>query len=177
MDLQTVLFFGMGMMVEVFNILRSNEGLPTRKNILKYLFVFAFPLSALLPGKKEKEYDLIVHVFSYFILLGTTTAVLFRDEILPIIRERTMLMFTLIFWYLQVSIFGLSALLHPFFAIPLGFTALVLVNAFSRWHPPSFVKVMITVWFFIMAFVIGWMTLGTPIMNMFDGQGVPPSGM
>jgi hypothetical protein len=65
MDLQTVLFFGMGMMVEVFNILRSNEGLPTRKNIFKYLFVFAFPLSALLPGKKEKELEKISKVESY----------------------------------------------------------------------------------------------------------------
>lgn len=168
MTQETIIFFGLGIVLEVFNILRKNEGLPGKKSLWKFAFVFVFPLLSFLPGKKEVGYHFDYHLFAYFVMAAMLTIILFQEAILPVIRERTLLIFTLIFWYLQVSVFGWTVILHPVYALALGFSGVVLVNAFTGWDPPSSIKVALTVWFFAILLVTGWMTLGFPLASALN---------
>lgn len=168
MNIDIILFFGLGVALEAFTILRKNEGLPSRENLWKFFGVFIISLVAFIKGKREVGYHLDTHLFGYFVMVAVMTVLLFQEKILPVIKERTMLVFTLVFWYLLFAAFGQGIFLNPLLSIPLAFTVMVFLNAFTDWELNAFFKISLTVWFFLMVLVMSWMTVVAPLLGILE---------
>lgn len=156
-----ILMFGLGMALQAMNLLKDevNKG--------KLLIPFLVGFAGFVPGKHESGYNFNSHLFAYFIVFAFCFAILFRDKILSKIDENTVLFFTMAFWYVLISKFGLGIFSSWTIFLLIPFSVFAFLDAFINWVIPYVLKVLLYIWFLLMNFVLLVIYFVLPLWGYF----------
>jgi hypothetical protein len=162
-DILTILIFGLGIVFQAVNLIK---GKPDNWKIAGCLL---FTLFAFFPGQHlNGDYNFPMHLLISFFYFVLAFAILFKDDILPAINERTLLIFTMIFWYAHISFAGLDMFYFQpitWFAAP--FSALVLFHAFAPVVVGFRTKVWLYVWFLISVTSVSYQYFSASFLQTF----------
>ncbi|MFH0875659.1 MAG: hypothetical protein V1859_07005 [archaeon] len=138
------LVFGAGILTQAVVLL----GKKILKDYKMLLFGLAISLVGLTPGKHESNYNLYMHILFCFLYFAFLFSIYFKKEILPVIDERTLLLFNIILINLVATYlmiwrnFILLAITLP--------TLAVLYITFSVNKLNFASKLLLYIWFLIM---------------------------
>lgn len=163
-------FFGLGIFFQVINLFKD----PKKLRILALCAVFA--ALAFLPGKREHAYNINIHILSYFLYFSIAYGLVFMKDVLPAINEKIILIFTMIFWYLYVSRYGIDQVFkNPFLLFSLLPSVGVLLNAFTNFKLGFTVKLLLYIWFLIMVVCISYVVVFKDLFaSLFLLYKLPP---
>jgi hypothetical protein len=113
-----VFFFGLGILIQAIS-LAGFENVLVKKRNETLIAVIAAVISFIVSYLKEPE-DVEMKIVSSLLFLCIIFAILFQKELIKPLHERTVLIFTLLFWYLWVTQVGAENIMHwPLFQIAL----------------------------------------------------------
>jgi len=109
-------------------------------------------------------------LFIFVLYFSAAFAFFFRDEILPVINEGTILSFTIVFWFVAIENFSYFCI--PFLFLTLFATAGTLVLTFTKIKIGFYSSVFFYGWFLVMSLFIGIMqaayALNSNSLSIFD---------
>jgi hypothetical protein len=94
-----VLWFGSGIALQALFLIRGDW------NWGKLALCVAFGALGMVPGKHEHEYQPFLHVLFSMGLFAFMFALSFKNDLLPVISEKVLLSYSLIFWFAFFSYF------------------------------------------------------------------------
>jgi len=149
--LQLTLWFGLGVIVQAIFLIYDRLNSKNLRNFflcLLFSVIFGF-----IPRKGEGivNYDVVFHIFIWFIFFLISFAAVFRKEILPEINKTVILSFTLIFWYIFLVYFYSNTIYKNFLTlIVLIPTIATLISVFTNLKLSFFWRLFFYVWFLIL---------------------------
>jgi hypothetical protein len=97
--LALVLWFGSGVALQALLLIRGDW------NWGRLAFCVAFGALGMVPGKHEHQYQPFLHVLFSMGLFAFMFALRFKDDLLPVVSEKVLLSYSLIFWFAFFSYF------------------------------------------------------------------------
>lgn len=94
-----VLWFALGVGLQALLLIRGDW------NWGRLALCVAFGALGMLPGKHEHEYEPFLHILFSLGLFAFMFALRFKDDLLPVISEKLLLSYSLIFWFAFFSYF------------------------------------------------------------------------
>jgi hypothetical protein len=104
--LTLIMLFGAGVLVQAILLIRNDF------DWLKFAGCIGVGLFGMMPGKHEYNYEPLIHIFFCFCLFAFTFAMAFKNDILPVVSEKILLSYSLIFWFSFFSFFYKDAFIH-----------------------------------------------------------------
>lgn len=148
--LNLILYFGLGVIAQAVFLIRNDW------NWGKLLACLGIGVFGMLPGKHESNYEPIFHILMSLSFFAFMFALFFKEDILPVINEKTLLSYSLTFWYAYLAIFYKPTLFHNIllflFLIPTGATLCI---ALIKYKLNFFWKLFFYSWFLIIVVSIG----------------------
>lgn len=151
--------FTVGMLVQLFLLLNLTE--VTKQIIAKIAGTLL--LSALLAAYLSAEFELASltgYLIIYCFCASTMMAWTFRDRIVPIINEATLVLINLVAMYLVIR----QGYEWPFVVILGLLTAGSVINAIVPKIPSQQQKIMLFVWYFVLSLLIAISQLQVPML-------------
>ena len=106
-----ILWFGLGVIIQAILLIRNDWDWG------KLGLCLGIGLMGFMPGKHENNYDPLIHIFLCFCFFAFIFAITFKEDILPLISEKILLSYSLIFWFSFFSFFYKDAFIHKFLFI------------------------------------------------------------
>ena len=94
-----VLWFGLGVGLQVLLLIRGDW------NWGKLAVCIIVGAAGMLPGKHEHQYQPYIHILIALGLFAFIFAIWFKDDLLPVISEKVLLSYSLIFWFAFFSFY------------------------------------------------------------------------
>ncbi|HEX3912721.1 MAG TPA: hypothetical protein VHW71_04375 [Steroidobacteraceae bacterium] len=149
--LASVLWFALGVAVQAVLVIRAD------RNWGLLLFCLFFAAAGMIPDRSEVSYEPLEHALVSIGIFGFVLAVTFEKAILPVINEKIVLSYAMVFWYaifLNIVKLGLPdwlifASLAPTFA--------TLVIAFTQPPLNLYWKSAMYAWFLVLILSLGLM--------------------
>ncbi len=167
--LTLIMWFGAGVLVQAILLIRKDF------NWLKFAGCVGIALFGLLPGKHEYHYTLLPHIFFCFCMFSFMFALFFKEDILPVVSEKVLLSYSIIFWFSFFSFFYKDAFIHKFlfclFLIP---SLAAVVIAFIKIKLNFWGKLMFYTWFLVIVLSLGLFRFSFSHLSLFfDSYHVP----
>ena len=145
-----VLWFGLGVSLQALLLIRGDW------NWGSLGLCVLFGSFGMFPGKHEREYEPFLHILFSLGLFAFVFALRFKNDLLPVISEKVLLSYTLIFWFAFFSYFYKgTAWDNALVALLLVPTAAAVYIAFQR-PTLSFVwKLSLYTWFLCVVVSLG----------------------
>ncbi|MBF0571306.1 MAG: hypothetical protein HQL12_05485 [Candidatus Omnitrophica bacterium] len=164
-----IFWFGLGVLIQAILLIQSDLKWG------KLAGCVGLGLCGMLPGKHEYNYELLPHIFICFCLFAVSFAMFFKEDILPVISEKVLLSYSLIFWFSFFSYFYKDAFIHKFlfflFLIPSLATVFI---AFIKLKLNFWGKLFFYSWFLIIVVALGLFRFSFSHFSLFfDEQHVP----
>ncbi len=158
--LLSLLFF-LGVLLQAFLLIYGKK-----VNYLQILIAFVLSLIAFLPGKRETVYNLYLHILVVAGFFSFFFAAMFQKQILPRINEQTVLIFTVVLWYVFIVYLFLPVCI-PLLLIP---TFATLYISFSNAELGYKSRIFFYSWFLVIvvALAVSQFSFGT--ISLFMGQ-------
>ncbi len=163
--MNTFLFLGfltLGVGFQAINILQRKI---TKSNAIGLVSIIVFSSLSFLPSKNEKNYEPTFHLFAFLMMFCGLFGIVFRKEILPKVNERTLLFFTVIFWYAYLSAIGPYYILFlwPTWIafIP---TSAVIYSVLKTEEFSFLIKLMFYIWYLIIIFSLSCLLFSQAIL-------------
>lgn len=152
LDDRTILIvsFGVGVAAQAVLLIRNDWSWG------KLVGSIFFGLIGMLPASNEHVYEPLFHVLLSFCLFSVAFALMFREDILPMLSEAIILAYTLVFWFAFYSFFyhggPLRLALLIAGSVP---TAVTLYIALCRKQLTFVLKLILYTWFLIAIVCLG----------------------
>ena len=105
-------------------------------------------LIGMLPGRNEHEYQPFFHLLYSLGIFSCAFAMMFKDDILPVVSERVLLLYSLIFWFAFFSYFYHGTTLHKvLLGVLLIPSVATVVIVFQRSQLNFLWKILLYTWF------------------------------
>jgi hypothetical protein len=148
--LNLCLWFGLGVLFQALFFVRS------RADLKVLAICLLIGLCGMIPGKHEHNYALYRHMLFGFGFFSFMSAIFFKNELMPIISEKLVLFYTLIFWYAFFSFVYKSTYFHnillSIFLVPTIGTILI---AFIKQKLNFTLKLCFYSWFVCVVLLMG----------------------
>ena len=166
-DITLSLLFALGVIAEGI-LLCYHKNIEFKR--LKGVFILTIVAMILSLCRFSPSAGLASFLFMFVIYFSAVSAFAFRDEILPVINEGTILSFTIVFWFVAIENF--SYFLTPLLIFGLIATIGTLVLTFTKIKTGFYSSVFFYGWFLAMSLFIGIMqaayVLANPSLSVFD---------
>ncbi len=171
MDARSLLIacFGIGVALEAL-VLQRRDWHPW-----KLMGCVALSLGGALPDKHETVYQPLFHVLLVFSMFAVIFALAFKEDILPVISEKLLLSYSLIFWFAFFSYFHRGTILrNALLVVMLIPTMATILVACTRPRLSFTLKLILYTWF--LCIVVGLGLFQFPFYQLrlfFQNQEVP----
>lgn len=167
--LTLIILFGLGVFIQAVLLIRNDWDWG------KLAICFGSGLCGMIPGKHEYNYQLLLHIFISFCVFAFVFALVFKKDILPLISEKVLLSYSLIFWFSFFSFFYKDAFIHKFlfflFLVPSLATVFI---AFIKLKLNFWWKLFFYTWFLIIVVSLGLFRFSfNHLALFFDSQHAP----
>jgi hypothetical protein len=167
--LSSVLWFSLGVAVQAALLIRTDWNWWL---LLLCLFVAA---AGMIPVRSdEMSYDLLGHILTSIGLFGFVLAFAFEKAILPVINEKIVLSYTMVFWYaifLNFVKWGLPDWLIFALLVPTSATLLI---AFAQLPLNLFWKAAMYAWFLVLVLSLGLLQFSFGRLLIFTSPEYAP---
>ena len=169
------LFFGLGVVLQAYFLVSHKVNLKSFGLLVLACsgMSFLFSLRVFLKTLKAPE-DIYFAIFLFFILFSIFFAIISKKEILPEISEKTILCFTLVFWYIFLNYFRPTITDFWFWLALIPSLGTVIIS-FVDIKLGFFWKLFFYTWFLLMVifFNIFYFSFGN-LSFFFDPKGIKP---
>jgi len=164
-----ILWFGLGVITQAILLIRNDWKWG------KFALCIGAGCFGMMPGKHEYNYEPLMHIFICFCIFAIMFALFFKEDILPLISEKVLLSYSLIFWFSFFSFFYKDAFIHKFlfflFLIP-SLSAVYI--AFIKTKLNFLGKLFFYTWFLIIVVSLGLFRFSFSHLSLFfDKHHVP----
>lgn len=145
-----ILIFGLGIIVQSIIILGINKNFLRNIKTTGLMMALACVLSFLVKlDNPEVPINTLIHYS--FIIYSILFGLAFMGKILPVIQERTMLLFTILFWYGWIAHFESVAMIfnNQFLLIAIIPTLISVFASLSPYVLPKFIRIIQYMWYLV----------------------------
>jgi len=114
-------WFGLGVALQSLVLIRGDW------NWKRLAGCVAVGILGMLPGRHEHEYQPFFHVLLSYGVFSCCFAIMFKNDILPLVSEKVLLLYSLVFWFAFFSYFYEGSMLHNILLVSLLIPSLVTV--------------------------------------------------
>ena len=172
------LIFGVGVIAEV--LLLAGPGIRQnglRSGLGRFGFAALMSLAEWLPVGHERDYRIYDHILQWWVLFAAYAFIVFWREILPRVSESSVLVSSIVLWYLFASVNSQIGLQPPVVALAVVLTAFTLaVGLLSRdWGFAA--RLVSSVWYLVMTGAIDLLLTRFVDLSFIGGRRVTPPNL
>src|SRR3989344_2012742 len=139
-----------------------------RGDLWKILGCIAVTPLGMLPGKREDDYNLLLHLLAAATAFCVTYAILFRKKLLLTINKELLLLWNAVFLYVYFTFWGGWGF-APLTWVVLVMSSAVLLVALTARDRGVFMEACLYAWFLIMIVVVAALQFGVASLGFFMG--------
>ena len=157
-----ILWFAVGVLAQAILLIRNDWDWG------KLALCFGAGLIGFIPGKHEYNYEPLLHIFISLCIFAVTFALAFKEDILPLITEKVLLSYSLIFWFSFFSFFYKDSFVHKtLFCIFLLPSLATLFIVFIKLKLNFWAKLFFYSWFLIIIVSLGLFKFSFGHLSLF----------